>query len=101
MYDTGRIAEDFNFTSSTPQSANTISVNFPRIGPKKLDLFIPAGQSGWMKIGADSNLGLTGVLFNFSAVRSQYAYSGGNNLQAVVLAGNVTLDIPLAVPNCR
>ena len=101
MYDTGRLAEDFNFTSSTPQSANTLSVNFPRIGPKKLDLFIPAGQSGWMKVGADSNIGLTGVLFNFSAVRSQYAYSGGNNLQAVVLAGNVTLDIPLAVPNCR
>ncbi len=101
IYDAGRIAEDFNFTASTPQSSNTFSANFPRIGPKKLDLFIPSGQSGWMKVGADSNIGLTGVLFNFNAVRSQYAYNGGNNLQAVTLAGAVTLDIPLAVPVCR
>jgi hypothetical protein len=38
---------------------------------------------------------------NLNTVRSQYAYNGGNNLQSVTLAGNVTLDIPLSVPNCR
>ncbi len=101
IYDTGRVAEDFSFTTSTPQSTNTFSINFPRIGPKKLDLFIPSGQSGWMKIGADSNIGLTGILFNFnSAPKSPSTFNGGNNLQAVGLAGTVTLDIPVAIPVC-
>ena len=101
IYNASRTAQDFSFSSSLAQSANNLTTNFPRL-LTRLDSFIPAGQSGWMKFWTDANWGIFGSVMNASSnLRTPNAFGGGYNLPQGALANAVSLEIPISVPNCQ
>lgn len=101
IYNGNRGAQDFSFSAAAPQFVSSLSNNFPRL-TTRLDLFIPAGQSGWMKFWTDANWGIIGSVLNLpSNPRIPNAFAGGFNLQQGALAGAVSLAVPIAVPTCQ
>ncbi len=101
IYNGSRTAQDFSFNASTPQFVSSLSNNFPRL-TTRLDLFIPARQSGWVKLWTDANWGIIGSVMNLPTnIRTSNAFTGGFNLQQGALAGAVSLVVPIAVPTCQ
>ncbi|MFN7928975.1 MAG: hypothetical protein U0Y68_13715 [Blastocatellia bacterium] len=49
IYNSSRTAQDFTFSGAAPQFSSSLSVTFPRL-TTRLDLFIPTGQSGWLRL---------------------------------------------------
>ncbi len=101
IYNGNRAAQDFSFSASGSQFVSSLSNNFPRL-TTRLDLFIPSGQSGWMKLWTDANWGIIGSVLNLpSNPRTPNAFAGGFNLQQGALAGTVSLVVPISVSTCQ
>ena len=101
VYNGNRAAQDFSFSSTSPQAVSTLSASFPRLNTR-LDNFITAGQSGWMKLWTDGSWGIIGSVLNVPAnLRSPSGFVGGFNLQQGALANAVSLQIPISVPTCQ
>ena len=101
IYNSSRAAQDFAFSTGAPQFTSSFSINFPRLATG-LDTFIPTGQSGWMRLWTDANIGILGAMINFSAnLRTPRAFESGYNLQQGALSAAVSLDIPISVPTCQ
>ncbi|MFN0109996.1 MAG: beta strand repeat-containing protein [Blastocatellia bacterium] len=104
VYNDTENAASFNLTGNC-QLRGSLSSNFPRTVPR-LDQFIPAGKSGWMRLsgfGNDGNKGISGAVINFNpnAATSAVAYSGGRNMHKLTLDTSNSLVIPVFPPNCR
>ena len=67
------------------------SPNFPRTVPR-YDQVIPAGRSGWMKLWAGVDQGLSGAMINFHASNG---FNQGHNLHILSLTDSVTYTIPV------
>ncbi|MBS1811226.1 MAG: hypothetical protein JST84_23890 [Acidobacteria bacterium] len=101
IYNSSRTAQDFSFSAGTPQLASSFSASFPRLGTR-LDMFIPAGQGGWLRLWTDANIGIVGALINLPTnLRTTRSFEGGYNLQHGALSSAVSLDIPISTPTCQ
>jgi hypothetical protein len=101
VYNSNRVAQDFTFSTTAPRFIGNLSASFPRL-TTRLDNFIPAGQSGWMKLWTDGNWGIIGSVLNVPAnPRTLNAFVGGFNLQQGALANAVSLEVPISVPTCQ
>jgi hypothetical protein len=87
--------------TGTCQLRNSLSNNFPRTTPR-LEQFIPAGRSGWMKLYSQSDFGLTGAAINFNADAgtNANAFNQGHNLHALTLTSAAGYTIPVFPPGC-
>ena len=104
VYNDSEISSSFNLTGGC-QLRGTLSSNFPRTIPR-LEQFIPAGNSGWMKFwiaGNDGNKGISGAVINFNpnTAVSATAYNQGRNLHKLTLDSTNSFVIPVFPPPCR
>lgn len=104
VYNDTENSSSFNLTGNC-QLRGSLSSNFPRTVPR-LDQFIPAGKSGWMRLyafGNDGDKGITGAVINFNpnTATSAVAYSSGRNLHKLTLDTNNSFVIPVFPPPCR
>ncbi len=101
IYNSNRAMQDFTFSATAPQFIGNLSASFPRL-TTRLDSFIPAGQSGWMKLWTDANWGMIGSVMNLPAnLRTPSGFVGGFNLPQGALANAVSLEVPISVPTCQ
>ncbi len=101
IYNSNRAAQDFTFSEASPQISSSLSNNFPRLATR-LDTFINTGQSGWLRLWSDANIGIIGAALNLSGTpRLPRGFAGGYNLPQGGLASAVSLDIPISVPTCQ
>ncbi|MEK7833965.1 MAG: hypothetical protein AAB401_22950, partial [Acidobacteriota bacterium] len=104
VYNDTENSSSFNLTGGC-QLRGTLSSNFPRTVPR-LDQFIPAGKSGWMRMyifGNDGNKGILGAVINNNpnAATSAVAYNQGRNLHKLTLDSTNSFVIPVFPPPCR
>jgi hypothetical protein len=106
LYDDGENGFSFTFNAGTCQLRSTLSNNFPRTAPR-LEIIIPAGHSGWMKLHADNPaIGLLGATINSntSSNAAANAFNGAHNLHHLTFNntgnGAINLTIPVFPPSC-
>lgn len=101
FYDDAESALSFTFTGSC-QFIDSLSNSFPRTTPR-FETFIPAGRTGWVKIGLTANLGddgaIIGAVLNNRTVSS--GYNGGRNFHKLTLSNSASLIIPVFPPSCQ
>ncbi|MGE0882031.1 MAG: beta strand repeat-containing protein [Blastocatellales bacterium] len=100
FYDDTENAVSFTFNSGSCQFRSTISNSFPRITPR-FEQFVPAGRSGWVKIGVSGTStegALIGAVLNLTS--NQNGYTGGHNFHKMTL-GTTSLTIPVFPPSCQ
>ena len=94
LFDDIERSSSFTLTSSSCQMRGLLSSNFPRTVPR-FDQVIPAGRSGWMKLWAGADEGLSGTMINFNASN---LFNQGHNLHILSLTGSVTYTMPVYPP---
>ncbi|MGH9800434.1 MAG: hypothetical protein ACRD82_08730, partial [Blastocatellia bacterium] len=104
VYNDTENSSSFSLTGGC-QLRGSLSSNFPRTVPR-LDQFIPAGKSGWMRFyifGNDGNKGILGAVLNNNpnAATSATAYTQGRNLHKLTQDTTNSLVIPVFPPPCR
>ncbi len=102
FYNDAENSVSFSFTGGC-QFVSSINNNFPRITPR-YETFVPAGRTGWLKIGRSTPGGIVGAVLNFATTQS--AYRGGRNFHKVTLSqptqqNPVSLTIPVFPPSCQ
>ncbi|HKX32928.1 MAG TPA: DUF11 domain-containing protein [Blastocatellia bacterium] len=95
-FDDQELGFSFNFNPSLCQLRAVLSDDFPRLTPRYSDV-VPAGRSGWIKFGLQSEGAMVGVMLN--ANPNQDGFRGGHNLHNLTL-GNTSLTIPIIAPPC-
>lgn len=100
FYDDQENPYSFSFTAGC-QLRQTLSNTFPRTTPR-LNILIPNGRSGWMKVQASADAGILGATLNFNpnAAANQNAFTQGHNLHALTLTTRASLIIPVHPPAC-
>ena len=91
LFDDVERSSSFTLSSSSCQMRGLISPNFPRTIPR-YDQVIPAGRSGWMKLWASTDEGLSGAMINLHASNG---FNQGHNLHILSLTDSVTYTIPV------
>lgn len=101
LFTDGPANAPFTFSHNTPLLVQTLSNSFPATTPTYMQL-IPASRYGWLKLAADNDFGLFGVMLNFNAntASDARAFTGGHNLRKLTLVASSNLTIPVIVPNC-
>jgi hypothetical protein len=100
LYDDSENAISFNVTGGC-QLRSSLTNNFPRTTPR-IEQFIPAGRTGWMRLYSQSDLGLSGAVINFNAGAgsSAGAFNQGHNLHKLTLSGAASYVLPVFPPGC-
>ncbi len=113
LYDDGENGFSWTAEVSVCQLRTSITNNFPRVTPR-VEVVIPAGRAGWMKLytvsavdqtpvggSADSRAILGAMLTrNPNAGASANAFNGGHNLHKLTLNPITVVRIPVFPPNC-
>jgi len=102
LYDGDANEFGFNATIIGSQFKSILRNNsFPPI-EQPFDVVISAGRSGWMKLWAQSDVGLLGAALNsnFNSGADGGAFNGGENLRALTLATTSSFIIPVSAINC-
>jgi hypothetical protein len=81
------------------QFRRSLTNDVPKTTPR-FELVIPAGQSGWMKIFSQSDIGICGVAINRNTAQAANAFNEGHNLHALRLSAAANLVIPIFPPGC-
>lgn len=91
----------FSFSHGSPLFVQTLSDSFPATTPVYSQL-LSAGRTGWLKLAADNDYGLFGVLLNFNAntASNARAFSGGHNLRKLTLTASSSVTIDVFAANC-
>lgn len=100
FYDDTENAVSFTFNSGLCQFRSSISNSFPRITPR-FEQFVPAGRTGWVKIGISGTSAegaIIGAVLNLTS--NQSGFTGGRNFNKVTL-GTSNLVIPVFPPSCQ
>ena len=87
----------FSFSGGC-QFMSSLNNNFPRITPR-FETFVPAGRSGWLKVGRQTAGGIVGAVLNTGT--TQAAYKGGRNFHKLTLSPTSSLIIPVFPPSCQ
>jgi len=101
LYDDAENVVSFSVTGGC-QLRNSLSNNFPRTVPR-LETFIPAGRSGWMKIYSQiTDVGILGSMINLNpnSGAQANAFNGGHNLHKLTLSALNTYTVPVFPPSC-
>ncbi|MEP7274391.1 MAG: hypothetical protein ABI882_23060 [Acidobacteriota bacterium] len=98
LYDDAEQPHSFSGTGGC-QLRILLTNNFPRTTPR-FDVVIPAGQSGWMKLWATSDVGLTGAVINSTSGVGAGSFSSGHNLHKLTLTFAPNLIIPIFGSTC-
>ncbi|MFN0121762.1 MAG: hypothetical protein ACKV2V_14810 [Blastocatellia bacterium] len=102
LYDASGAASSFT-ASGGAQFRGTFGVaNFPAV-PGGFSGVIPAGATGWMKLGNNATVPLLGAVFNFNAntATNATAFTGARNLRHLALSSFAALTIPVRVSVCQ
>jgi hypothetical protein len=99
LYNDQEVGYSFGFTTSACKFLSSLSNNFPRTAPR-FEQVIPAGRTGWLKLWADQDFGLLGVLLNYNpnSGSNPNAFTGGHNLHKLRLTGAASYVIPVFPP---
>jgi hypothetical protein len=99
LYNDQELAYSFSFSSGSCKFISSLSNTFPRTVPR-FEQVIPAGRTGWLKLWADQDAGLLGVLLNYNpnATTNANAFNGGHNLHKLRLTGAASYVIPVFPP---
>ncbi len=98
LNDTGMFAP-FSFTHSGPQLVQSLSNTFPVTTPPYMT-FIPAAQTGWLKLWGNSDIGLFGAVLNFNPTPAQSAHTGGHHLRHLTLSTTNSISMTMVAPAC-
>jgi hypothetical protein len=102
LYDDAETAASFTFNGNVCQFRLSLSSSFPRTTPR-VETFIPAGRSGWMKIFSQNDaVALLGAMINLNTNHGSAAnaFEGGHNLHHLTWTAAASLTIPIFPPNC-
>lgn len=94
LFDNAANSYSFTFTGGV-QLVDSLTNVFPRTTPR-FETLIPSGSSGWMKLFADSDVGILGatLILNANTASSLNAFNSGRNLHKLTLSSSNTLIIP-------
>jgi hypothetical protein len=100
IYDDAENPLSFAFTAGVCQYQTHLSPIRP--GPPRIENFIPAGRTGWVKFFALSDIALSGAQINFNPNMgtAANAFNQGHNLHRLTLTTAAQLTIPVFPPNC-
>jgi hypothetical protein len=101
-YDDAEKPLSFTFNAPNCQFISSLNNNFPRLTPR-LETFIPAGRTGWMKFySLNEEVGLLGSVLNFNPMSSMSAnaFDGGYNLHKLTVDEEAEITIPVFPPGC-
>ena len=101
LYDDAESPFSFSFSPGTCQFRSFISNTFPRTVPR-FEQAIPAGRSGWLKIGMQTDGAVSGAALNFNAnaAASANAFNQGHNLHKLTLTTAASVTVPVFPPSC-
>lgn len=99
IYDDAENALSFNFAPGVCQFRSSLSTTFPRTTPR-LENFIPAGRTGWLKFYAAEDTALLGAALNHNPNQTPGAFSQGHNLHKLRLTNTATYVVPIIPSNC-
>jgi uncharacterized repeat protein (TIGR01451 family) len=100
LYNDAENAFSFSISSNTCQIRQVLSTTFPRTAPR-ITQVIPAGRTGWMRIGPLTNFGIAGAYFNNNTNPANVGsiFNGGINLPRL-RCGVDSYTIPIFPPSC-
>lgn len=100
LYDDAETPHSFNLFGGC-QLIGILNNVGPRTTPR-FEVVIPAGQTGWLKIFSNSDIGIIGAVINFNpnAAASAGSFNSGHNLHKLRLTAAANLVIPIFEPHC-
>ena len=100
LYDDVENALSFTLNPGTCQMRGSINNGFPRTVPR-FELAVPAGRSGWMKLGS-TNAPVNGATINQNpnASTNSNAFTGAHSLHTLTLTPNSSMIMPVFPPSC-
>jgi hypothetical protein len=100
LYDDAESVFSFSVSGGC-QLRSSLSNTFPRTTPR-FESVIPAGRTGWLKIGSQSDIGILGAMINANANAGAQAgaFNGGHNLHKLTLSAAASYTIPVFPPSC-
>ncbi|MBX3279560.1 MAG: hypothetical protein KF868_16275 [Acidobacteria bacterium] len=100
LYDDTESAHSYTLPSSGCQRGATLSDTFPRTVPR-FSVVIPAGQTGWTKFWAATDVGILGVSINNNPNQqtSSGAFNSGRNMHKLRLTSDA-YTVPVFPPSC-
>ncbi|MBI1761579.1 MAG: Ig-like domain repeat protein [Acidobacteria bacterium] len=101
LYDDAESPFSFSFSPGVCQFRSVISSAFPRTTPR-FEQVIPAGRSGWLKIGTQADGAISGAALNLNpnAATSSNAFNQGHNLHKLTLTTGASVTVPIFPPSC-
>lgn len=90
LFDDTEVSQSFTLPGGTCQLRGILGNNFPRTAPR-FDTVIPAGRTGWIKLWASDDVGLSGVMINEATV----GFSHGHNLHSLTTTNSAVITIPV------
>ena len=101
VFDDIEASYSFDLTAGC-QLSQILSKDFPRTTPR-LNRIVPNEHTGWMKLWATNDAGLTGALINLNPLfrNNLHAYEQGHNLHHLTLTTSAQLTIPVTPPMCN
>lgn len=101
LYDDAEAPFSFSFSPGTCQFRSLINNSFPRTAPR-VEQVIPAGRSGWLKLGMQAEGAISGAALNFNpnAGTNSSAFNQGHNLHKLTLTTTTTMTVPVFPPSC-
>ncbi len=101
LYDDTETPFSFSFSPGTCQFRSLISSSFPRTTPR-FEQVVPAGRSGWLKLGMQTEGAVSGAALNFNAnaATAGNAFNQGHNLHKLTLTTAATVTVPVFPPSC-
>lgn len=100
FYNDTESALSFTFNGGC-QFFNSLNNNFPRTTPR-FETFVPAGRTGWLKVGMSGSSesgAIVGAVLNVPSTTT--GYRGGRNFHKLTLSQNASLTIPVFPPSCQ
>lgn len=100
LYNDRENAFSFSFSSTACQFRQALTADFPRTAPR-MNVVIPAGQTGWMRLGPMSGNGVAGLLFNTNTNANNLGsiFNSGVNLPKI-RCGTDSYTVPVFPPSC-
>lgn len=102
VYDDAENPFSFSLNVTTCQLKTLLNEVFVRTVPR-LNVIIPAGRTGWLRIYSLDDIGLLGAAFNFNpnTATMRRAFTDGANLHHLTLTSAASYTIPVFAPHCN
>jgi hypothetical protein len=100
LYDDAEHSLSFSLTGACQLRTN-LNGSALRTTPR-IEQFVPAGRTGWLKLYSSNDVGLFGAALNFNAQAgtNTAAFNQGHNLHKLRLSRVASYTIPIFPPSC-